>query len=226
MLDGIRITPDGHYFNYLGKSYFMYGSVQEAEMLQTFTQEIKQDGCTIVEIGSGQGGSSIIFLESLSQINGLIYTVDIGKIPITFPDDRIKIINEPSLQAVEMFDDNSLDLVFIDASHTYENVIADLTAWFPKVRKGGIFCGHDCMEYYNKFTNVQQSQLRQNKSNEIWTIPNPQEWEILNSQWKKSIELQSPLMLHPGVVCAIYDFFQGDFTLFPDKSTIWRVNKT
>ncbi len=35
------------------------------------------------------------------------------------------------------------DLVFIDADHSQEAVQRDLRAWHPKVRPGGILCGHD-----------------------------------------------------------------------------------
>jgi len=48
-----------------------------------------------------------------------------------------------SEDAIEFFDDESLDFVYIDANHRYDFVKRDLEMWFPKVRKGGIFAGHD-----------------------------------------------------------------------------------
>lgn len=39
--------------------------------------------------------------------------------------------------------DGSIDAVFIDADHSEEAVFADIQAWLPKVKKGGIISGHD-----------------------------------------------------------------------------------
>lgn len=61
----------------------------------------------------------------------------------------------PSLFAAKIYKDESLDFVFIDAAHDYNNVLADITAWFPKIKPGGIIAGHD---YGNKdFPEVAQA---------------------------------------------------------------------
>lgn len=53
------------------------------------------------------------------------------------------IINKPSLDASLEVPNGSLDWVYIDASHDFDNVMLDLLLWVPKVRKGGLIAGHD-----------------------------------------------------------------------------------
>ena len=48
-----------------------------------------------------------------------------------------------SVPCATIFDDGSLDCVYIDADHSRESVAADLRAWWPKLKSGGLFCGHD-----------------------------------------------------------------------------------
>lgn len=48
-----------------------------------------------------------------------------------------------SILGSEKFGDRSLDFVFIDASHEYEDVKNDIISWLPKVKNGGILAGHD-----------------------------------------------------------------------------------
>jgi len=57
--------------------------------------------------------------------------------------ERSVIVISPSLEAVNMFEDNQLDFVYIDADHRYQGVKNDLIAWWTKVKTGGVFAGHD-----------------------------------------------------------------------------------
>lgn len=69
--------------------------------------------------------------------------------------DLVKIIQEDSVKASSLFDYDSLDFVFIDASHDYDSVLSDIKAWTPKVKKsGGILAGHD---YSSAFPGVMQA---------------------------------------------------------------------
>lgn len=46
-------------------------------------------------------------------------------------------------EAVFDFEDDSVDFIFIDGVHTYSQVLKDCQNYYPKLRVGGLFCGHD-----------------------------------------------------------------------------------
>lgn len=48
-----------------------------------------------------------------------------------------------SLDAARIFDDGSVDLVFLDADHSEGGLLSDIDAWESKVKEGGWIGGHD-----------------------------------------------------------------------------------
>ncbi len=84
-----------------------------------------------------------------------------------------------SSEAAPLFKDDSLDLVFIDADHTFEAVCQDIDLWYPKVRDGGILSGDDYGFYRGvkkavdfKFKEVKGVKL------EVKTFHNKRIWSV------------------------------------------------
>jgi SAM-dependent methyltransferase len=68
-----------------------------------------------------------------------------------------KIIKAWSQDAVNSFEDESLDFVFIDGNHDFKHVVEDVDAWSKKVRKGGIVAGHDFFRNHYKDFGVREA---------------------------------------------------------------------
>jgi predicted O-methyltransferase YrrM len=123
-----------------------------------------QDG-KFVELGAWLGKSSAYLCDkaTLQQItivdtwkgspNELTTThklateVDIYKLFVENMGSRkYKAIKATSKTASKKFANESLDVVFIDLTHTYEAVKEDIKLWLPKVKKGGYLAGDDYQE--------------------------------------------------------------------------------
>lgn len=48
-----------------------------------------------------------------------------------------------SVEAGRALEGQTYDLIFVDANHEYEFVREDIALWWPRVRPGGVFVGHD-----------------------------------------------------------------------------------
>lgn len=63
------------------------------------------------------------------------YVANIERLP------QITTLETWSLEAAAQFQDDPVDLIFIDAGHTYADVIKDIPAWLPHC--GKVISGHD-----------------------------------------------------------------------------------
>ena len=65
-------------------------------------------------------------------------------------EDRAIMVRALSEQAVDLFEDDSLDFVYLDGNHAYDFIKQDIELWYPKVKKGGLVAGHDYlgMDWY------------------------------------------------------------------------------
>jgi hypothetical protein len=66
---------------------------------------------------------------------------------------NFELIEKTSDKAVTQFEDDIFDFIFIDGLHTYEQVKKDLINYYPKLKVGGVFSGHD----FNYIPDVNQA---------------------------------------------------------------------
>lgn len=126
------------------------------ELLIKFIKD--NDFRTMAEIGVAEGWTAepvmlacdldlyVMVEHSIADCNEVLY--DVMKRTDVLGDRNISqkptaLMRMDSVSAARYIANGSLDLVYIDADHGYEGVKNDIISWLPKVRIGGIICGHD-----------------------------------------------------------------------------------
>jgi len=160
----------------LKEQYFKMRDEQYVRGLNDMIHHINNiqntNGLNLVEIGSYVGESTVIFannFKSVTSIDPFIDDYDLNDPAcsyISFDKVYDKFLkNTKDIQniaqtrltsddAVHLFEDESIDVLYIDGLHTYEQVKTDIINYLPKIKKGGFICGHD---YHQNWTGVIQA---------------------------------------------------------------------
>lgn len=169
-----------HFYQTIGEDWFTYPNLYTA-MIEKCSQ-----GGHFVEVGSWKGRSAafmaveinnrgltdVIKFDCVDTWEGSVEHKDMEIIQqkllyTTFLENVSSVlhvinpIRKLSVEASKLYEDNSLDFVFLDASHEYEDVLDDISAWLPKIKNGGILAGHD---YGREDVNRAVNEYFQNKN--------------------------------------------------------------
>lgn len=204
------------------KEYF---TPSDAVALQNIVKKIKHPGMVIVEVGSWKGYSTAFLADSIRDCGSVVYAVDHWKgneatwsTQVADTEDIYKIFEhnlktlnlwqfiKPMVMDSEIacatFADQSIDLVFLDADHRYKQFKTDLESWYPKIKVGGIICGHDCEGYYS----MQPEEVK----------------KLIDSQLDADFIFD--LGCHPGVMKALFECFEDRYFRMAN-STVWYKQK-
>lgn len=123
---------------------------------------------TMIEIGSYIGESTEIFLQNFKTVYSIdtfewiklnnnswvksksnysdaekLFDINLKKYKNLI---KLKGLNNKFLNK---FKNNSIDFMYIDASHDYNDVKNDIINWYPKIKINGYLAGHDYCENVN-----------------------------------------------------------------------------
>jgi len=127
------------------------------ESLKAFILKNKAPKIKAMELGVMAGAHSKIMYDALIPRLQRLYLIDSWKVSYR-PEmhDRllttvqkfeenpiITVIKQDSLRCLELFNNNSIDFIYIDNAHDYEHVLREIENWYAKVKPGGMLAGHD-----------------------------------------------------------------------------------
>ncbi len=94
----------------------------------------------VVETGTDQGRSGIHL--AIGWPPGKVVSIDIAPHCSAALDafglPNVETVTGSSTDVSGMFEDASIDLLFLDSLHTYEHVTREIELFLPKMRKGGL----------------------------------------------------------------------------------------
>lgn len=146
------------YFDYQGLySHFAYINPSGSKIVEVgcwkgasicyLAQEVKNydKEMELFAVDTWQGSDEIVHRDEIERLGGAdnLYETFLQNIKKGNVSRMITPIRMHSLEASRLFEDQSLEVVFIDASHKYKDVLDDIKHWYPKVKTGGIIAGHD-----------------------------------------------------------------------------------
>lgn len=211
-----------------------------------------KDQPVVAEIGTYVGATTIVAASLVKKLEGKYIAVDWfnGSEDTTGPhkdntldgvevidvfkenlklagvDDIVEIHNMSSLEAAKLIPDQSLDICFIDADHHYESAKADILAYLPKIKPGGILCGHDFEKFGGMIVDsITEEELKHDFISRLSTVENQiiESYEGKVIRQEKTHDYISLFFFHPGVIKAVGELFDFDHVyLYEDN--VWAIH--
>jgi len=117
--------------------------------------------------------------------------------------DTINAMRMTSLEACEIYEDNSLDFVFIDANHSFESVSEDISNWIDKVKPGGMIAGHDYIDGFPGVKEAVKSIFADSFNVTGWSW-----YHVKDGDNSESIDFTPKELIKEKVICN-YSFIDG-----------------
>ena len=143
-------------------------SEQDAATIERLIREYCRPNMVVIELGTYTGKCALTMLPYIRQMSGKLSCVDwfrgnpgveaeittsyqkynildifLNNIREAGYEEYVTVLIRTTDAAASMVADEIADFIFIDADHRYSRVRNDIVNWYPKLKNGGLLCGHD-----------------------------------------------------------------------------------
>jgi len=151
---------------------FSYDKMKPILALRQIVERISnKENMVVCEVGCFDAITTFCYADIVKKYNGTIFLIDwffgsagtpehyhgwrpeqqeqlythvMTKIIKQDLHNTITVIIGDSKESAAYIPDNYLDICFLDADHRYDDTNKNIKAYLPKIKAGGILCGHDC----------------------------------------------------------------------------------
>jgi hypothetical protein len=191
-------------------------------------EKYQKKNMTVCEIGTSDGSTTRAYIDIIKKNEGQLFAIDWFEGSLGVPGGHhvhnpqnsenifnlflnnlseyqnfIKILKGRSHEMIQQLPNESLDICFIDASHLYHDVFKDISLILPKMKKGGILCGHDCEDI--NLANTGRPEWLNMDFVPVEDSSMPKEHPHYGKRW-----------VHYGVIQSVYDHFGYDVYIIAD----------
>lgn len=142
--EAVEQTPSGGVFvevgSWLGRSTAFLG-----QCIKESGKDIRLDAVDTWQ-GSSESPVNALLNEEYQRQTRPLYESFCANMAECGVSDVVHPVQNYSVEAAGQYADESVDFAFIDGDHRRECVLADLEAYWPKIKTGGKFAGHDIGE--------------------------------------------------------------------------------
>ena len=144
-------VPVPHFDNGFAGGYPLNNYYEDMEKVYELTQEAGGANATVLEVGVHTGRTALVMILAGATVHCVdnwghegAYGVFRGNCRDFLHSGRMIAHRGQSIDlAKEPLTGFPFDLIYIDADHSEQQAFADITAWLPHLKVGGIMSGHD-----------------------------------------------------------------------------------
>jgi predicted O-methyltransferase YrrM len=104
--------------------------------------------CVVVDTWAGAPGSGLAALAESCGGSDAMHALFLANLRAAGLAGRVIVCHQESVAAAEQFRPGQVGFVFFDGDHSEAGLAADLAAWYPRVRPGGVLAGHNLEPNY------------------------------------------------------------------------------